>query len=94
MTSQAMAKTILLKTEVVEEQEKSESKVFCSKNSASEAAALCEKWLDRQSKSLGQRLLTSSCSQGDQTAEAACLYRATGDLKYALKKYRTDTERE
>ena len=89
----AMAKT-LLKTETVEEQEKTEIKVFCSKNNEKEALNLCEKWLEKQSKSLGERLLTGSCSQGDQTADAACLYKATGDLKFVLKKYRTETERD
>lgn len=93
LTAPAMAKT-LLKTEVVEEQEKSEIRVFCSKNNAQEAVNLCEKWLDKQTRTLGDRLLTSACSQGDQTTDPNCLYKATGDLKYALKKFRTETERD
>ncbi len=89
----AFARSVL-KTEIVEEQDKTETKVFCSKNSESEAVSLCEKWLEKQSKTLGERLLTSSCSQGEMSAESSCLYRATGDLKFMMKKYRTETERE
>lgn len=82
------------KTEVVEETEKTEVKIFCSKASEKEALGLCEKWLGAQSKTLGQRLLTSYCSQGEQTTNApACLYRATGELKYVLRKYRTETDK-
>ena len=90
-SSPLMAKTI--KTEVVEEQEKSEIKVFCSKTSSQDATNLCEKWLGQQNKSLGARLLTSHCSNGDMSSDTNCLYKATGEVKYMLKKYRTETER-
>jgi hypothetical protein len=83
-----------IKTETVEEQEKSEVKVFCSKGSEKEAMASCQKWLDTQAKTLGQRLLLSHCSEGElQSGNSACLYRSTGELKYVLKKYKTETER-
>ena len=94
LTTGALARTTVLKTEVVEEQDKSETKVFCSKNSEQEAANLCEKWLQRQTKSLGERLLTSSCTPGDMSSDTGCLYKATGDLKYVMRKYRTETERD
>lgn len=82
------------KTEIVEETEKSEVKIFCSKNSEKEALATCEKWLEQQSKSLGQRLLTSYCSQGEIASNPnGCLYRTTGELKYVLRKYRSETEK-
>jgi hypothetical protein len=83
-----------VKTETVEEQDKSEVKIFCSKVSEKEAAAACQKWLEAQSKTLGQRLLTSYCSEGEmQSNNSGCLYKATGELKYVLKKYKTETER-
>ncbi len=79
------------KTEIVEEQEKSETKVFCSKVSEKAAVTDCEKWLGTQAKSLGSRLLTSYCSAGEiSTNNTACLYKATGELKYVLKTYRTE----
>ncbi len=82
------------KTETVEEQEKSEVKVFCSKNSEKEAVSACQKWLDAQVKTLGPRLLTSYCGEGElQTANSGCLYKATGELKYVLKKFKTETEK-
>ncbi len=82
------------KTEVVEEQDKSEIKVFCSKSSEKEAVNACQKWLEAQSKNLGSRLLTSYCSEGElQTANSGCLYKSTGELKYVLKKFRTETEK-
>lgn len=83
-----------VKTETVEEQEKTEVKVFCAKGSEKEAVAACQKWLDAQSKTLGQRLLTSYCSEGElQSNNSGCLYKATGELKYVLKKFKTETER-
>ncbi|HYX35346.1 MAG: hypothetical protein M3Q07_28655 [Pseudobdellovibrionaceae bacterium] len=85
---------IQTKTETVEEQEKSEVKVFCSKSSEKDAMNSCQKWLDAQAKNLGARLLTSYCSEGEQqSSNTACLYRSTGELKYVLKKFRTETER-
>ncbi len=79
------------KTEVVQETEKSETKVFCSKTSEKAAVADCEKWIATQSKSLGNRLLTSYCNSGEITTDnTACLYRALGELKYVLKTYRTE----
>jgi hypothetical protein len=79
------------KTEIVEEQEKSETKVFCSKVSEKAAVTDCEKWLGAQTKSLGSRLLTSYCSAGElSTNNSACLYKATGEIKYVLKTYRTE----
>ena len=82
------------KTEIVEETEKLEAKIFCSKTSEKEALQSCEKWLDQQSKTLGARLLTSYCSAGElQNNQASCLYRSNGELKYVLKKYRTETEK-
>ncbi len=82
------------KTEIVEETEKLETKIFCSKTSEKEALSGCEKWLETQSKTLGPRLLTSYCSQGELVSNnAGCLYRATGELKYVLRKYRTETEK-
>ncbi len=94
MSVPALAKVTVFKTEVVEEQMQTEEKTFCSKSSEKDAAAQCEHWLDRQTKSLGQRLLTSDCSVGDMTADANCLYKAKGTLKFALKKYRTETEHD
>jgi hypothetical protein len=80
------------KTETVEEDQKTETKVFCSKASEKDAQQLCEKWLAQQSKSLGERLLTSYCSQGEISTETGCLYRASGELRFVLKKVQTDTE--
>lgn len=80
------------KTETVEEGERTESKVFCSKISEKDAQSLCEKWLAQQSKTLGDRLLTSYCSGGEISSEVGCLYRAAGELKFFLKKQRTETE--
>lgn len=94
MVPGAFAKTVIHTEEVVEEQDKSETKAFCSKNSEKEAVSLCETWLEKQSKTLGDRLLTSSCSQGEMTSDTGCLYKATGDLKYMMKKYRRDRDRE
>lgn len=81
------------KTEIVEESDKTEVKFFCSKTSEREANSLCERWLNQQEKTLGNRLLTSHCSAGEITANPACLYRSQGELKYVLRKYRTETER-
>ena len=90
----AFAKTVIHTEEVVEEQDKTDTKVFCSKNNEKEAASLCEKWLDKQTKSLGDRMLTSNCSQGDMSSDTGCLYKATGEIKYVMKKYRRDTTRD
>ncbi len=82
------------KTETIEEQEKVELKVFCSKSSEKEAQNNCQKWLEAQSKTLGNRLLTSYCGEGElQTGNSACLYKSTGELKYLLKKFKTETEK-
>ena len=82
------------KTEIVEEQEKSEVKVFCSKSSEKDAAQNCQKWLESQSKTLGPRLLLNYCSEGElQTGNNGCLYKSTGELRYILKKYKTETEK-
>ena len=82
------------KTETIEEQEKAEVKIFCSKNSEKEAVNSCQKWLDAQTKTLGTRLLTSYCGEGElQTGNSGCLYKSTGELKYVLKKFKTETEK-
>lgn len=82
------------KTETVEEQEKAETKVFCSKTSEKEAQNSCQKWLDSQTRNLGNRLLLSYCSEGElQTGNSGCLYRSTGELKYVLKKFKTESEK-
>ena len=81
------------KTEIVEEQPKTENKTFCAKGNAQEAEALCAKWLTRQLKTLGDKVLTSNCTAGDMTTDANCLYKAEGDITWLLKKYRTETER-
>jgi hypothetical protein len=93
MIPAAQARTVL-KTEVVEEQDKAETKIFCSKVNERDAVIQCEKWLEKQTKSLGERLLTSNCSQGDMSSDTGCLYKAVGDVKYMMKKYRTETERD
>ncbi|RYZ54747.1 MAG: hypothetical protein EOP07_15455 [Proteobacteria bacterium] len=89
----AYSRTVL-KTEVVEEQDKNETKTFCSKVNERDAVIQCEKWLEKQTKSLGERLLTSNCSQGDMSSDTGCLYKAVGDVKFMMKKYRTETERD
>lgn len=90
----AMAKTVIHTEELVEEQDKTESQVFCSKNNEKEAASLCEKWIEKQHKTLGDRMLTSNCSQGDMSSDSGCLYKATGEIKYLMKKFRRETDRE
>ena len=81
------------KSEVVEEQPKTETKTFCAKGNAEEAELQCEKWLNRQVKTLGDKVLTSSCSSGDMTTDSNCLYKAQGDVTWVMKKHRTETER-
>ena len=67
------------------EREKSDSQVFCSKKSEEEAASKCKDWLVQQQKTLGDRLLTSFCSDGEISSAEGCLYRARGEIKYVLK---------
>lgn len=67
------------------EREKSDSQVFCSKKSEEEAAAKCKDWVAQQQKTLGDRLLTSFCSDGEISSAEGCLYRARGEIKYVLK---------
>lgn len=93
VSSAAWSATSTSKTEIVEENDKTEVRIFCSKSSEREAQSLCEKWLAQQEKTLGNRLLTSYCSTGEMSANSACLYRSQGELKYVLRKYRTETER-
>ncbi len=93
LASNAWSATSTNKTEIVEEADKTEVKIFCSKSSEREALALCEKWLGQQEKRLGQRLLTSYCSSGELSSNPSCLYKSSGELKYVLRKYRTETER-
>lgn len=83
-----------VRVEVVEEQEKRDTKMFCSKVSEQAAAKECENWLAEQKKTLGDRLLTAYCSSSEISAEQAssCLYRSVGDIKYVLRKYRTETQ--
>ncbi len=92
-SSSAWSATSTSKTEIVEENDKTEVRFFCSKTSEREAQSLCEKWLAQQEKSLGNRLLTSHCSAGEMSANAACLYRSQGDIRYVLRKYKSETER-
>lgn len=84
------AKTV--KKEVVEETEKRETRRFCSKKSADEARKECERWMSHQSKSLGDRLLTSYCDQGELNTDVqgSCMYRVIGEVKYVLKTFRTE----
>lgn len=80
------------KVELVEETEKRETRRFCSKNSGRNAQKECQKWLSQQSKTLGKRLLTSYCSQGQSNKSINdCMYKSVGELKYVLKTYRTET---
>lgn len=80
------------KTETVDEGQQTESKTFCSKTSEQDAQTTCEKWLDQQTKSLGERLLTSFCSQGEISTDVGCLYRSQGEVKFVLKRVRNETE--
>ena len=83
------------RVEMVEETEKTEIKIFCSKSSEKDAVSLCQQWLGVQQKSLGSRLLTSFCGQGEIVSDnPGCLYRATGELRYILKKHRIETSKE
>jgi hypothetical protein len=82
-----------IKTEVVEEQPHTESKTFCAKGNADEASKLCETWLNRQLKTLGEKVLTSNCSTGDMTTDSGCLFRSQGEVTWVMKKYRSETER-
>ncbi len=90
----AWAKTTIQTEEVVEEQDKTDTKVFCSKIDEKDAVSLCEKWIEKQHKTLGDRMMTSNCSQGDMSSDSGCLYKATGEIKYLMKKYRRDTIRD
>lgn len=67
------------------EQQKTDNKVFCSKKSEEDAQQKCQSWLDKQEKNLGDRVLTSFCSEGEISAADGCLYRARGEIKYLLK---------
>lgn len=81
------------KIEVVEEKERSDAKIFCSKVSEQAAKKDCQAWLDQQKKSLGDRLLTAYCSTAELKSEAlekGCMYRSVGELKYILRSYRSE----
>lgn len=93
LASPALAHSTSYKTETVEEQPRTDTKVFCGKTNADEANKLCADWLNRQLKTLGDKVLTSTCSAGDMTTDTNCLYRAQGEVTYSLKKYRIETER-
>ncbi len=84
------------KTEIVEETENKESKMFCSKSSEADAKKACDAWLIEQKKHLGDRVLTVYCSAAEQASSASgsCLYRSVGEIKYVLRKYRTETVSE
>lgn len=81
------------KTEIVEETENKETKMFCSKRSEAEAKKECEAWLKEQRQYLGDRVLTVYCSSAEQatSTSGSCLYRSVGEIKYVLRKYRTET---
>jgi len=81
------------RVEIIEEQEKRETRMFCSKVSEQASKKDCDKWLEDQKKPLGDRLLTAFCSSSEISTEQAssCLYRTVGEIKYVLRKYRTET---
>ncbi|MFW7377471.1 MAG: hypothetical protein ACOH5I_01525 [Oligoflexus sp.] len=89
--SPLLANTV--KVEVVEEAEKQDMKMFCSKTSEQASKKDCEVWLNAQKKTLGDRLLTAFCSSSEVSAEVKsnCMYRTVGEIKYVLRKYRTET---
>jgi hypothetical protein len=91
LSSKAKANTV--RVEIVEEQERRDTKMFCSKTNEQAAKRECEQWLDAQRKTLGDRLLTAYCSASEISSEptSACLYRSVGELKYVLRSYRTET---
>ena len=76
------AKILEMKTE----SEKVRKQTFCSKSSGEEAEKRCRSWLNEQKLQLGTRLLTSSCSSGEMTADSNCFYRSEGELSYILQK--------
>ena len=80
------------KIEIVEEVEKRETRRFCSKVSVAEAEKKCVAWLGVQKKNLGSRVLTTYCGDGELNQKVNdCLYRVVGEIKFVLKKYRTET---
>ncbi len=79
-------------TETVEETPRTETQRFCAKTNAEEAKRQCDSWLQRQLKTLGDKVLTSNCSNGDMTTDTSCLFRADGEVTYALKKHKSSTE--
>ncbi len=93
LTSAAYGHGSTIKTEVVEEQPRTENKTFCAKGNAEEATKQCETWLNRQLKTLGNKVLTSNCSVGDMTTNTECLFKSQGEVSWVMKKYRTETER-
>lgn len=82
-----------VKTEIVSETVHKESQNFCSKRSAIRAQEKCQKWVNQQRKSLGDRVLTFYCEEGEQAISPAapCSYRSLGSVSYILKSYRTET---
>jgi hypothetical protein len=92
----AQLKGGVIKTEVIEETEKKEVRVFCSKKSEQDAKQECDQWLKQQKETLGDRVLTSFCGTAEISTvqSSSCLYKSMGEIKYILKKYRTETIRE
>lgn len=93
LATSAFAHGTTLKTETIEELPKTETKTFCAKGNAEEAQKQCETWLNRQLKTLGDKVLTSNCSVGDMTTDTNCLFKAQGDVTWVMKKNRIETER-
>ena len=79
-------------TETTTEIEKKDVKVFCSKKDENDAATQCQKWLEAQKISLGARVLTSHCGNGN-IGDQDCLFKATGEITFLLKETKKETKR-
>ena len=79
-------------TETTTEIEKKDVKVFCSKKDDADAGAQCEKWLAAQKATLGARVLTAHCGNGD-IGTTDCLFKAQGEVTFVLKESKKETKR-
>ena len=87
---QGVAEAKTRRIEIVEEIEKKRNQTILFQGIQKESLQNCQSWLAAQKKSLGNRVLTHYCGV-ESLGTAICTYPAIGEIKYILKKYRTET---
>ncbi len=87
-SAQSPQVTVDVKTDSDAEKVHVDAKSFCSSSSESDAKQQCESWLIEQKKNLGERVLTSNCSQGKylygKETDGCLAYLSKGEIKFVL----------